>query len=334
MIQYVRLKWLIAILVLALPATAQAAITIDTVAVGNTGNTADSTSYGAVGYNYNIGTYEVTAGQYTEFLNAVAVTDTYGLYNASMNSDPMGCQITQIGGSGSYTYNFSGRPSGTAANWADRPVNYVSFWDAARFANWLHNGQPTGAQGAGTTESGAYLNIDNQAAFVRQAGALFFIPTEDEWYKAAYHKNDGDTGNYYDYPTMSDVSNPPSNDLDQGGNNATFYDSGYTIGSPYYRTEVGAHKNSESPYRTFDQSGNVGEWNETAIGSSRGLRGGSFQDDDSSLQASARYDRYPADEYYYVGFRVASSAAIPEPGSVLVWAGLGIIGLIWWRRRR
>ena len=36
---------------------------------------------GSVGYNYNIGKYEVTAGQYTEFLNAVARTDTYGLYN-------------------------------------------------------------------------------------------------------------------------------------------------------------------------------------------------------------------------------------------------------------
>ena len=54
-----------------------------------------------------------------------------------------------------------------AADWADRPVNYVSFWDAARFANWLHNGQPTGAQGAGTTEDGAYINVGNQTTFAR-----------------------------------------------------------------------------------------------------------------------------------------------------------------------
>jgi formylglycine-generating enzyme required for sulfatase activity len=41
------------------------------------------------------------------------------------------------------------------ADWADRPVNYVSWGDAARFANWLHNGQPSGAQDLTTTEEGA-----------------------------------------------------------------------------------------------------------------------------------------------------------------------------------
>ena len=90
-----------------------------------------------------------------------------------------------------------------AADWANRPVNYVSFWDAARFANWLHNGQPTGPQGPGTTEDGAYLNVGNQApSFGRNAGATFFIPTEDEWYKAAYHdKTAGLAASYFDYPT-------------------------------------------------------------------------------------------------------------------------------------
>ena len=83
-------------------------------------------------------------------------------------------------------------------------MNYVSFWDAARFANWLHNGQPTGPQGPGTTEDGAYHDVGNQTLFGRNAGAKFFIPTEDEWYKAAYHKNDGVTGNYWDYPTASE----------------------------------------------------------------------------------------------------------------------------------
>ena len=77
-----------------------------------------------------------------------------------------------------------------AADWANRPVNYVSFWDAARFANWLHNGQPTGPQGPGTTEGGAYHDVGNQTLFGRNAGAKFFIPTENEWYKAAYHDQD------------------------------------------------------------------------------------------------------------------------------------------------
>ena len=74
---------------------------------------------GAVGYTYNIGKYEVTAGQYTEFLNAVAKTDTYGLYNTNMWSSTYGCKIQQSGSSGSYTYS-------VASDYANRPVNYVA----------------------------------------------------------------------------------------------------------------------------------------------------------------------------------------------------------------
>jgi len=124
---------------------------LETVPVGNPGNAADTRyetpGYGAVSYEYKIGKYEVTAGQYTEFLNKVATTDTYGLYNTYMDTanDSWGCNIKQTGSSGSYSYS-------VAADWANRPVNMVSYWDSCRFANWLHNGQPTGAQDAGTTE--------------------------------------------------------------------------------------------------------------------------------------------------------------------------------------
>ena len=305
---------------------------ISMVTVGNPDNADDTHGYGGVNYVYNIGKYEVTAGQYTEFLNAVAGTDTYGLYHTLMDSDSFGCQITRHGSSGNYTYDFSGRPSGTEADWANRPVNYVSFWDAARFANWLHNGQPTGGQGAGTTEDGAYINIGNQTAFARQPGALYWIPTEDEWYKAAYYKGGGTNAGYWGYPTQSDST--PSNDLTDPdpGNNATFNDSGYTIDSPYYRTEVAAHENSESAYGTFDQGGNVWEWNETAIGSSRGGRGGSFHHYSGYLHASSRDSVVPSYEYYTVGFRVAS--AVPEPGCITALVGIAVMGLIWWWRRK
>ena len=348
MIQDVRLKWLIAILVLALPAAAQAAITIDTVAVGNLGNTDDihGDGYGGVSYAYNIGKDEVTAGQYRDFLNAVDPTgaNSRGLYNSFMNSRSGGCQITW--NSTASTYDFSGAPSGTASDWENRPVNYVTFWDAARFANWLHNGQ-----GSGDTESGAYHNIGDELLFGRTAGAKWFIPTEDEWYKAAYHQNDGDTGNYFDYPTSSDTSpgyvidggnlsgtgNPFTEGGTDPGNYATYDGDGGTngIGSPYYRTKVGEWENSASPYGTFDQGGNVREWTEAIIGgSSRAMRGGSFYYNEDMLQASHRIDYTPEWGDTYVGFRVASSAAVPEPGSVLVWAGLGVIGLIWLRRRK
>ena len=259
-------------------ASTAAAVTIDMVTVGNPGNAPDTrydaTGFGSVGYVYQIGKYEVTAGQYTEFLNAVAKADPNGLYNTAMG-DPggsFGANIQRTGSSPNYSYS-------VAADWANRPVNYVSFWDAARFANWLHNGQPTGPQGPGTTEDGAYHDVGNQTLFGRNAGAKFFIPTEDEWYKAAYHdKTAGLAASYFDYPTGTNAV--PGNDINETtnpGNNANYYISNYAIGSPYYRTVVGEFELSDSPYGTFDQGGNVWEWNETAVtSSSRGLRGGSF----------------------------------------------------------
>ncbi len=330
---------------LACVSSLQATVNIATVPVGNAGNTGeqsrlamygDETYYGGVDYEYNIGKYEVTAGQYAEFLNAVAATDTYGLYNTFMNGGhPEGCQITRNGSSGSYTYDFSNRPSGTEADWVNRPVNYVSWGDAARFANWLHNGQPTGAQDLTTTEDGAYyLNgaTGNGALQVitRQSDWKWAIPSDDEWYKAAYHKNDGVTGNYFLYPTSTDSF--PSQDLidPDPGNNATFRfpSPSYTIGSPYYRTEVGAHENSESPYGTFDQAGNVAEWNEVIYTHYRGQRGGSYKSDDMPLLGLAPGGGVPEGEGRFTGFRVVQ---VPEPTAMIV---LSIGGLALLRRRR
>ncbi len=314
----------------------RAGVVIETVTVGNPGNPGDTRypsggvpSFGGVDYVYNIGKYEVTAGQYTEFLNAVAATDTYGLYNTIMWSSNWPSKIQRSGSSGSYTYS-------VAPDWADRPVNYVSWGDAARFCNWLHNGQPTGSQELSTTEDGSYF-LDGATSntdllpITRDVDATWAIPTEDEWYKAAYHYNDGVTGNYYDYPTSSDGA--PSNDLVEPtdpGNNATFYDNEYTIGSPYYRTEGGAHENSDSPYGTFDQGGNVSEWNEPILyGSDRGLRGGSFHyyDYPGSLHAHFRYGSYPSGEDARVGFRVAE---VPEPATLSLLA----VGAILLAKRR
>lgn len=137
--------------VIGLLVATASAVNIATVPVGNPGNVADAhgAGYGSVGYSYNIGKYEVTAGQYTEFLNKVAATDTYGLYNLGMNYDAYpscwGCNIKRSGSSSSYSYS-------VASDWANRPVNFVSWGDSARFSNWMHNGQPTGMQNASTTE--------------------------------------------------------------------------------------------------------------------------------------------------------------------------------------
>jgi formylglycine-generating enzyme required for sulfatase activity len=340
-------------------ATAGSAVVIDTVPVGNPGNAADTRyagpsspyygngiGYGSVGYTYNIGKYEVTAGQYTEFLNKVAGVDTYGLYSTDMDSSSYGCQITRHGTSGSYTYDFSGRPSGTEADWANRPVNLVSWGDSARFANWLHNGQPTGAQNLSTTEDGSYtLNgaTTDEAlmAVTRKPSATWVIPSEDEWYKAAYYKGGSTNAGYFDYPTRSDTI--PGRDMaDVSGNNANHYtgpgDYGtiadiIPIDSGKYSTVVGEFQNSASPYGTFDQGGNVSEWNEAILYGGRGLRGGSFvyyffYGPGYDLIAWAGGESYPAHEFSTFGFRVSR---VPEPASMAVLA-LGGLGMLVRRR--
>ena len=304
------------------------------VTVGSPSNTADETTgYGAVAYAYQISEFEVTAGEWCAFLNTVAVTDTHTLYNSLMG-DPsgwFGCNIVRSGSPGSYTYSVAGE-------WTDRPVNYVSWYDAARYCNWRTTGNTesgvydTSAPGWGASNAGDYTGfLDHRtAAATLGVTTAYFIPTEAEWYKAAYYDpslNDG-AGGYWDYPTRSDVPNTPSNQLTDPdpGNHATFDNAGYTIGNPYYRTEVGAHENSYSPFMTYDQGGNVWEWNETLIsGSYRGRRGGSFGYDDRYLRAGHRDYGDPTYEWYYVGFRTASITIVPEPASALL---LGLTGLL------
>ena len=282
---------------------------------------------GAVSYEYKIGKYEVTAGQYTEFLNSVADTDTYNLYSNNMWLDSYGCKIQRTGSSGSYTYS-------VASDYANRPVNYVSWGDSARFANWLHNGQPTGAQGDATTEDGAYdLNgaTTNGAALMavtRKAGAKWAITSEDEWYKAAYYKGGGTNAGYWDYPTSSNTA-PGQDKADTSGNNANYYTSpyAYPIDSGKHITVVGEFQNSDSPYGTFDQGGNVWEWNEAIVymnsdWSTRRLRGGSFESDfhaGNDLQAATRYSLGygPGDAWRDMGFRVSE---VPETVRLTAYA--------------
>lgn len=292
-------------------ATASATVTYETVTVGNPGNlgewsgetvpinAADSGNgltrwCGAVNYTFEMGKYEVTAGQYVEFLNAVAASDPYGLYHTDMAGAPYRCNIQRSGTDGSYTYAVV-----DPANWAQRPVGWIEWGSAIRFANWMHNGQPTGPCDATTTEDGSYpilgrvTNPDLQTV-VRRPGATWVLPSEDEWYKAAYHWNDGTTGNYWNYPTQYGVlpdgfyNFGPNNDVinPDPGNNSNHYIFGnpedWCIGTPYFRTPVGEFENSASAYGTYDQGGNQWEWTDSwpnltgTPGSKRIMRGGSF----------------------------------------------------------
>ncbi len=317
------------------------AVTIDWVTVGNAGNANDPATgnrYGGVAYDYQIGKYDVTIGQYTEFLNAVAATDTYALYNASMATDLNIAGISRSGASGSYTYSVINN-GGDSSN---RPITYVSWWDAARFSNWMANGQPTGAQSSTTTENGAYFvngatsgntpakNVTNPNTGTAPA---FFIPTESEWYKAAYYSpvlNSG-SGGYYTYATQSNTA--PGNVVGSGANQANYNNGVYSVtqssstdSNQNYLTDVGAFTNSASFYRTFDQSGNVYQWNDLdgTTGTSRGLRGGSWGPDALSVSSSASIVNSPLFEFDIIGFRLASP--VPEPSTCAMGAG-GLVGI-------
>ena len=336
---------------LAVPAHA---VTYDLVPVGNAGNANDPATgnlYGGVNYPYQIGKYDVTIGQYTTFLNAVAVTDTYSLYNASMATDFNVAGIARTGSSGSYTYS----AITNGGNSANRPITYVSWFDSARFANWMANGQPTGAQSSTTTENGAYnvngatsgnapaKNVTNPNT---SAAPTLFIPNENEWYKAAYFSpvlNSG-SGGYYTYATQSNTA--PGNQIGSGANQANYAPGGVdcvTQSTSYdsnqnYLTDVGAFSSSGSFYGTFDQSGNVYQWNDLdgTSGSSRGLRGGFWDCDASSLSSSGRYSIVPSHEFSFgIGIRLASPVAVPEPSTwVMGLAGLACGGYSLFRRRR
>ena len=317
-----------------------APITIATVTVGNAVNTADSTGYGAVDYAYNIGKYEVTNTQYTAFLNAVAATDTYGLYNTNMGSataSHRGGILRSNTSSGSYTYSVR------SADWAAKPVNYVSWYDTIRFANWMTNGQ-----GSGSTETGSYtitgggvnsgtVSIPNHATLAAGTTTKWLLTSEDEWYKAAYHN--GTTGGgagYWDYPTASNtvptaVTATSTGDglAGSSGNYANFNNTADWNSQNGNVTTVGTN-GGPSAYGTFDQGGNVREWNEAIIGSYRGLRGGSFGygGGDYYLLASGRDGTLPSGGDSLLGFRVSE---VPEPATMAIFA-LGGIGML--RRRK
>jgi MYXO-CTERM domain-containing protein len=254
--------------------------------------------------------------------------------------------ISQNGSPGKYSYSVTG----TYSQAANCPIFDMTWGDAARFCNWLQNGQPRRAEGNGTTETGAYtLNgtATNWMAVTRNSTATYFIPSENEWYKAAYYDPtlNGGAGGYWIYPTKSNT--PPSNVVSRTGtNNANYYISGYTDPTNYL-TPVGSFVSSRGPYGTYDMGGDVLQWTEADITSlCRGLRGGAFDKPGFSVYYPSSYDlaSYNRDYYNYpnsennpdVGFRVASLVTpTPEPSSLVALSGLGAVGLLpAWRRRK
>jgi formylglycine-generating enzyme required for sulfatase activity len=304
------------------------AVTIDWSPVGNPGNANDPAdgdsstvgiqNFGAVGYAYNIGTYDVKASQYVEFLNAKDSSglNPLGLYNTFMSD-------ATFGGIDFTAGNLPGSKYSVISGRGDHPANYTTWYNSIRFANWLNNDQ-----GSGDTENGAYMlsggtpTPSNANSIARQAGATVFLASEDEWYKAAYY--DPGTSSYFLYPT-SNNTDPTASGPTATPNSANYNNA---VGN---LTDVGAYSGTTSPYGAFDMGGNVYQWNEALIdGSSRGGRGGSFINASFALQSSLRLDIDPTLEFLdNFGFRVVR---VPEP-STAVLAALACGMMCWWRKR-
>jgi formylglycine-generating enzyme required for sulfatase activity len=202
--------------------------------------------------------------------------------------------ITRSGDDGSYTYTaIAGREA--------MPVNHVSLFDAMRFVNWVHNGQ-----GDGDTESGAYTMSTSQfgSPDERNPGAWIFLPTNDEWHKAAYY--DPAAGVFYEYAAGTDaVITCTTPTADRNSANCD-----QAVGN---FTSVGSYPGSQSPNGTFDQAGNVHEWTETELEDIETwfIRGGSYVWSAQMTAASRQDDDYPDRE----SGRASASIAEPWPAT-------------------
>ena len=254
----------------------------------------------------------MTNSQYAAFLNA---KDPSGANVLRLYSDYLGTD-TINGGIILDINRAVGSKYAVMPGHANLPVNYVTWYSAIRFANWTNNGQ-----GNSDTESGAYTLLggtptpSNAASISRNPTGRAFLPSESEWHKAAYYNPLTQT--YFRYATSSSLlPNYLVNSQDTNAANYTpggWPDPNYELAIGHV-TDVGTFASSPSPYGTFDQSGNVWEWNEDTIISGgspfRGMRGGTYSEIWDHLTGVYRASGNPEGDYRGVGFRLASATTL------------------------
>lgn len=314
-------------------------VTIDYGTVGNPGNPAlTSGTFGArgsVSEVFKMAKYETSNSDYVKFLNTVdpsgsGTSNPLGIYNSLMTSDTTNGGII-INGTAAAGSRYEVRPG-----FALKPVTFVSWFSAARFANWLNNGQVSGTAG---TEDGAYkLNgITSGPAVARNPGAQVYLPNVDEFTKAAYYDPtlNGGSGGYYLYGTRNNTAPTASGTANAGSNVANYGGSG-TAPATSAVVNGNAFPNAASYYGMFNAYGNVIEYTDTPFGSSQVANGGSSWRLNVTNAANWNsnvvrgINMLPSDSF---GFRVA---AVPEPGAMILAAvGLGgAFGGEYMRRRR
>lgn len=292
-------------------------VCVDTVNVGDAGNPADpDTGMGAVGYEYAIGAFEVTVDQYVTFLNAVAAVPANPavaqLWVEEMQEPYPYVSPGLISRSGSGTaqdpYAYSEMPDPALGDQSPRrSILNISWFSAARFANWLHNGATADA----STETGAYtLNGAVSGVIPRNPDATWWVPSGDEWYKAAfYDPTKAGESQYWAYPTRTDEL--PVSEPDPGGVNSANYDGAMPDGRKI--TPAGAYPESVSHYGTYDQAGLLWEWTDESYADfegtpiTRGLRGGSWSLGIINISKFGPRDYEPTYDDDDTGFRLATT---------------------------
>jgi formylglycine-generating enzyme required for sulfatase activity len=227
----------------------------------------------------------------------------------------------------------AGLPSGS---WLGDQPACINWYQAAGFVNWLNittGHHPAYQLNAGLTDltlwsSGEAWQAGGENLY-RHKDAHYFLPSEDEWYKAAYHQNNGVTADYWDYATASN-SVPTSTESGSATGTAVYHRGSLSTPSDV-QISGGA-----SAYGTMGQGGNVWEWTESANDGSndsgseyRAFRGGYWNSNESNLRASSRNYNAPSVADYSVGFRVAS---VPEPSALAILI-VGLLALIGRRSR-
>ena len=272
-------------------------INMDFVNIGNAGNLediADYGSHGAVSYNYHIAKYEVTIAQFT----TAYIADS------------------RIGNGNEDYWDTGGRSVGT-----DAPASQVSWFEAATFCNWLTSGDAYSGGAYQFDGTGSLTNVLTRAQILANGGLFYVLPTEDEWYKAAYFDASGANGyslyaNGSDsYPVGGTNANPQANYM---GN-----DEGYVNEDPNWTWAVGTGGIEQNG--TYDMMGNVEEWMENSLNDDV-VRGGYYFDITNAVSAAGRASWTGGVEDYAIGFRVAS---VPEPAvvSLLLSSGLMLLGI-------
>jgi formylglycine-generating enzyme required for sulfatase activity len=310
----------------ALAAGQACGVTIDFATVGSPGNAPNPVNgWGAVPSIFQISILETTNAQYVAFLNAVdpAGTNPNGVYDARMGSDAQGGIAFNAGaaGGGKYAVKSGTNPNGVA--YPNVPVVFTTWFSAARFANWLGNGQPLSAA---SMENGTYTLANRTSGTMPLrnpgSGTQVALPSRDEWYKAAAYAPDA--GGYVPISGTNTITQTSLRGAANFGGGAT---------PTFAPLAVGSYANSRSPFGLFDVLGNVTEYTDTPgtidfdTGRPQVFSGSwatSIGDIDSFHRLPGVF-RSTTTATSEVGFRVVAVPAVPEPGGILLAAA----GLAW-----